>query len=85
MVLREYFPYEYNVTKRKGPDMNGFLQAINRINLLAAFLILFGGHLLMYFLLGTDKWMTVALSASLVDTAVLSGLQLLAVFKNRAK
>lgn len=65
--------------------MNGFLNTVSRINLLLAFIVLFAGHLLMYYLLGTDDWPMVALSAALVETAVLAALQLFAGFRNRAR
>ncbi|WP_438446257.1 hypothetical protein [Gorillibacterium sp. sgz5001074] len=65
--------------------MNGFFAAVSRINLLFAFIILFAGHLLMYYVLGTDNWPMVALSAALVETAVIAALQLYAGFRRRAR
>lgn len=65
--------------------MNRILYAIRRINIFIAFLFLLGAHLLMYYLLGTANWFVAALSAALVETAVLSGLQLYAVYKLKAK
>ncbi|MDF2927098.1 MAG: hypothetical protein K0R57_6012 [Paenibacillaceae bacterium] len=65
--------------------MYKLLLAIKRINLLIAFTVLFVLHLAMYYLLHTEDWITVALSAAFVDTAVLSALQLYANFKTRAK
>lgn len=65
--------------------MNGFWNTVNRINLLVAFVVLFGAHILMYYLLGTDDWVMVALSAALVETAVLAAVQLLGSFRNRAR
>lgn len=71
-------------TKGNGA-MNGFWNTINRINLLVAFIVLFAAHILMYFLLGTDDWLMVALSAALVETAVLAALQLFASYRSRAR
>lgn len=65
--------------------MNKFWHGIMRINLLAAFAILLGGHLLMYWGLETDNGTMLALTASLVDTGVLFGVQLYAQHKIRAK
>lgn len=65
--------------------MNRLLRAAVRLNLFLAFLVLLGVHMLMYFLLGTEGWVTVALSAALVETAVLSAFQLYATYKTRAK
>lgn len=65
--------------------MNGLWNTVNRINLLVAFVVLFGAHILMYYLLGTDDWVMVALSAALVETAVLAAVQLLGSFRNRAR
>lgn len=65
--------------------MNGFWNAVNRISLLVAFVVLFGGHILMYYLLGTDNWLMVALSAALVETATLAALQLLGSYMNSAR
>lgn len=65
--------------------MNGFLHFVNRINLFLAFIVLFAAHSLMYYALRTDDWAVVALSAALVDTAVLAAVQLYAVYRNRNK
>lgn len=65
--------------------MNGILNTISRINLLFAFIILFAAHLLMYYMLGTDDWVMVALSAALVETAVLAAIQLYAAYRSRGR
>lgn len=67
--------------------MSSFLHAVSRINLFLAFIVLFGAHVLMYYLLRTDDWVMVALSAALVETALLAGIQLYAAYrlKGRAK
>lgn len=65
--------------------MNGFWKTVTRINLLLAFIVLFGAHLLMYYSLGTDNWPMVALTAALVETAVIAALQLFAGFRKRAR
>lgn len=63
--------------------MSSFLNAVNRINLFLAFIALFAAHTLMYALLGTRDWVMVALSASLVETAVLAAIQLYAAYRMR--
>lgn len=65
--------------------LDKILRFLRNINLVAAFLILLAGHLLMYYLLENESWISLAFAASLVDTAVLTGLQLFAMFKTRAK
>jgi hypothetical protein len=65
--------------------MNGLWNTVNRINLLVAFVVLFIGHILMYYLLGTDDWIMVALTAALVESAVLAAIQLLGSYMNRAR
>lgn len=45
---------------------------ISRVNLLAAFAVLLAFHLLLYYWVGTEKWISVALLASIVETGVLA-------------
>jgi len=52
------------------------LKWISRINLLAAFAVLFVFHLLLYNFLGNTKWISVALLASIVETGVLALIQI---------
>lgn len=49
---------------------------ITRINLLAAFAALLVFHLLLYYFIGTDKWLSIALLASIVETGVLALIQI---------
>jgi hypothetical protein len=58
--------------------MNALLRLIGRLNLLVTFLILFGAHGLLYYSLGNASWFWLALSASLVWTAVLAFIKLFA-------
>ncbi|OUM96643.1 MAG: hypothetical protein A9Z00_03400 [Thermobacillus sp. ZCTH02-B1] len=51
---------------------------IARINLLAAFAVLFVFHLLLYYFLGNDDWFSIALLASIVETGVLALIQIAA-------
>jgi membrane protein YdbS with pleckstrin-like domain len=48
---------------------------INRINLFSAFVLLLGFHALLYYSQGTPNWFFVSLMATVVDTAILAGLQ----------
>jgi hypothetical protein len=50
---------------------------IKRINLLWLFVLLMGFHGLLYYSLGTNNWLFVAFSASVVDTALAGVLKLL--------
>lgn len=45
---------------------------ITRINLLAAFAALLVFHLILYYFIGTDNWLSIALLASIVETGVLA-------------
>jgi hypothetical protein len=49
---------------------------ITRIHPVLAFIVLFAGHLLLYYSLGTPNWLVIALSAAFFDTAVWAVLQL---------
>lgn len=49
---------------------------ISRLNLLAAFAVLLVFHLLLYYFLGTDNWLSIALLASIVETGVLALIQI---------
>ena len=51
---------------------------IARINLLAAFAGLFVFHLLLYYFIGNDHWLSIALLASIVETGVLALIQIAA-------
>jgi len=55
----------------------------NRINLIWAFVILAVAHVALYFSLGNDRWFTLAVIASLVDTGVIAVVQ--AIGRNRNK
>ncbi|MFH5184967.1 hypothetical protein ACHHV8_21265 [Paenibacillus sp. TAB 01] len=48
------------------------IQWIKQVNLVLAFVLLFGFHGLLYYSLGTASWFMVTLLASAVDTAVLA-------------
>jgi LPS O-antigen subunit length determinant protein (WzzB/FepE family) len=45
---------------------------ISRVNLLAAFAVLLAFHLLLYYFIGTEKWVSTALLASIVETGMLA-------------
>jgi NhaP-type Na+/H+ or K+/H+ antiporter len=49
---------------------------ITRINLLAAFTALLVFHLILYYFIGTDNWLSIALLASIVETGVLALIQI---------
>jgi|GEM_PF-563144 len=49
---------------------------ITRINLLAAFAALLVFHLILYYFIGTDNWLSIALLASIVETGVLALIQI---------
>jgi hypothetical protein len=52
------------------------LSWISRVNLVAAFAVLLVFHLLLYYFLGTEKWFSIALLASIVETGVLALIQI---------
>lgn len=52
------------------------LRWISRINLIAAFAVLLVFHLLLYYYLGTDNRISIALLASIVETGVLALIQI---------
>lgn len=52
------------------------LRWISRVNLIAAFAVLLVFHLLLYYFLGTDIWLSIALLAAIVDTGVLAIIQI---------
>jgi hypothetical protein len=58
--------------------MNKLYGMIKRIHLVTAFIVLLIFHFLLYYLLGNSNWLILALSASLVDTAILAALQFIA-------
>ena len=49
---------------------------ISRINLLAAFAVLLVFHLLLYYVMDNDNWLSTALLASIVETGVLALIQI---------
>jgi hypothetical protein len=52
------------------------LRWISRVNLIAAFAVLLVFHLLLYYFLGTDNWLSIALLAAIVETGVLAIIQI---------
>ncbi|WP_144340735.1 hypothetical protein [Paenibacillus darwinianus] len=61
------------------------LNWIRRVNILWLLVTLFVFHGLLYSALGTDNWLSVALTATLVDTAVVAALQYVIVGRGRER
>jgi len=59
------------ITER-GTVLAMLLQWIHRVNVLAVFIVLAAAHGILYYSLGNDDWITLALLAALVETGVLA-------------
>ena len=65
--------------------MQTMLQWVHRLNLVLAFVILFGAHGLLYIGLDNGNWFLLAVSAALVWTGVLAFAQLVVRARVRSK